>query len=130
MITRELAKWFLEHPDIHKAYAEGRMLQILSAGQWVDVEDPSFGAIKHFPDDYRVKPEPKYRPYTKEECNAVVGRVARWNGGVDIFRQILSSSPNGVVMAGYDKNFQLSAETLLAEYTIDGHPAGKLDDTN
>ena len=63
-MTRKEAKELL---PIMQAYAEGKTVQYFSAGGrcWVDCNDPLFSKdVK-----YRIKPEPKYRPFkTTEEC--------------------------------------------------------------
>ena len=48
------------------AFAEGKEIQFFHRGAWNDVPYPSFNEEAHL---YRIKPEPKYRPFkTKEEC--------------------------------------------------------------
>ena len=62
-MTREEAK---ELMPIIQAFAEGKTVQYFSVGgRWIDCNDPLFsGDVK-----YRIKPEPKYRPFkTTEEC--------------------------------------------------------------
>ena len=62
-MTREDAKELL---PIIQAWAEGKNIQFLSDGEWHDINQADFTC---YPDKYRVKPEPKYRPFkTKEEC--------------------------------------------------------------
>ena len=62
-MTKEQAKEML---PIFKAFAEGKTIQILNKGEWYDLYDTDF---KSSIDKYRIKPEPKYRPFeTKEEC--------------------------------------------------------------
>ena len=58
-MTREEAKELL---PIIQAFAEGKTIQFRER----DIEEPSFdGCIN----EYRIKPESKYRPFnTKEEC--------------------------------------------------------------
>lgn len=58
-MTREQAKELL---PIIQAFAEGKTIQFRER----DTEEPSFdGCI----DEYRIKPEPKYRPFkSQEEC--------------------------------------------------------------
>ena len=58
-MTREEAKELL---PIIQAFAEGKTIQFRER----DIEEPSFdGCIN----EYRIKPEPKYRPFkTREEC--------------------------------------------------------------
>ena len=48
------------------AFAEGKTIQIKSKDKWADLEEPDFRCS---PDKYRIKPEPKYRPFeNQEEC--------------------------------------------------------------
>ena len=53
-----------------EAYANGKKIQCndnhLGNGEWVTTDNPSFNWDKYA---YRIKPEPKYRPFkTQEEC--------------------------------------------------------------
>ena len=62
-MTREEAKDLL---PIIQAWAEGKNVQFLSDGEWHDINQADFTC---YPDKYRIKPEPKYRPFkTQEEC--------------------------------------------------------------
>lgn len=62
-MTREEVKAKL---PIITAFAEGKTIQIKSKDKWADLEEPDFRCS---PDKYRIKPEPKYRPFkTQEEC--------------------------------------------------------------
>lgn len=66
-MTREEAKELL---PIIQAFAEGKTIQYRNAEcEW---EDMPIGANLSFadaPSEYRIKPEPKYRPFkNKEEC--------------------------------------------------------------
>ena len=62
-MTREEAKELL---PIIQAWAEGKNIQFLSDGEWHDINQTDFTC---YPDKYRIKPEPKYRPFkSKEEC--------------------------------------------------------------
>ena len=62
-MTRKEAKEML---PIMQAYAEGRTIQFLDGGKWLDLYESDFYKS---PERYRIKPEPKYRPFkTKEEC--------------------------------------------------------------
>ena len=67
-MTKEEAKKYLPHIQ---AFAEGKTIQMQviidndSEIIWEDVENPCF----HLENIYRVKPEPKYRPFeTEAEC--------------------------------------------------------------
>ena len=62
-MTREQAKELL---PIIQAWAEGKNIQFLSDGEWHDINQADFTC---YPDKYRIKPEPKYRPFkTQDEC--------------------------------------------------------------
>lgn len=48
------------------AFAEGKQIQFFHCGVWNDVPNPKFDEEHYL---YRVKPEPKYRPFKSvEEC--------------------------------------------------------------
>ena len=64
-MTREEAKELL---PIIQAFSEGKTIEIYSDSEWKDL---IIGSIKFDckPSCYRIKPDPKYRPFkTKEEC--------------------------------------------------------------
>lgn len=65
-MTREEAK---RRAELYTALAEGKTIQILNMeGNWVDVE---INKLNYIPETikFRIKPEPKYKPFeTKEEC--------------------------------------------------------------
>ena len=62
-MTREQAKEML---PIIQAWAEGKNIQYLSDGEWHDINQAD---VTCYPDKYRIKPEPKYRPFkSQEEC--------------------------------------------------------------
>ena len=64
MITRENAKKLL---PIIKAYSEGKEIEFLNLeGKWKLLLDPNFDGE---PFQYRIKSEPKYRPFKNvDEC--------------------------------------------------------------
>ena len=62
-MTREEAKELL---PIIQAFAEGKTVEHLDVDKWEEIENPLFCAG---PKRYRIKSEPKYRPFKdKEEC--------------------------------------------------------------
>ena len=62
-MTREEAKTLL---PIIQAWAEGKNIQFLSDDEWHDINQADFTC---YPDKYRIKPEPKYRPFkSQEDC--------------------------------------------------------------
>lgn len=64
-MNRQEAKELL---PIIQAFAEGKIIQFKNAfGNWVDCCDGEL--FNYPPKEYRIKPEPKYRPFKdKEEC--------------------------------------------------------------
>ena len=65
MLTREEAKELL---PVIQAFAEGKVIQCRSSitNEWRDFDEPAFNGVI---DNYRIKPEPKYRPFESlEEC--------------------------------------------------------------
>ena len=62
-MTREEIKDLL---PIMQAYAEGKTIQYRVNKEWEDIDNPSFNDL---PSEYRIKPEPTYRPFkSQEEC--------------------------------------------------------------
>ena len=62
-MTREEVKAKL---PIIQAFSEGKTIQIWDESKWVDLDEATFSAST---DKYRIKPEPKYRPFkNQEEC--------------------------------------------------------------
>ena len=56
-----------EAAKVMEAYANGKKIQYLdNNNKWIDAHNPVFDWYNY---DYRIKPEPKYRPFqTQEEC--------------------------------------------------------------
>lgn len=83
-MTKEQAKELL---PIIQAFAEGKTIQFLIGGKWTDIYETDFYQSS---DKYRIKPEPKFRPFkTKEEC---------WN-------EMLKHQPFGWVIRDFDKEY-------------------------
>ena len=62
-MTREEAKQLL---PIIRAFAEGKCVETKTGSGWINMENMSFTGK---PESYRIKPEPKYRPFVNaEEC--------------------------------------------------------------
>ena len=63
-MTREEAK---RRAELYSALADGKIIQILNMeGNWVDVEVKK---LNYIPETlkFRIKPEPKYRPFKNQE---------------------------------------------------------------
>lgn len=62
-MNRNQAKELL---PIIKAFSEGKDVETKTGSGWISIENMSFAGN---PDSYRIKPEPKYRPFKDaEEC--------------------------------------------------------------
>ena len=63
-MTREEIR---EAAKVMEAYANGKKIQYLDEyNKWIDATNPSFNWSNYI---FRIKPEPKYRPFkTQEEC--------------------------------------------------------------
>ena len=62
-MNREEAKKLL---SVIQAFAEGKCVETKTGSGWMSIENMSFAGK---PDSYRIKPEPKYRPFKDaEEC--------------------------------------------------------------
>ncbi len=102
------------------AFVEGKTVQIsqFEGAGWKDIGD---GAIwMKEAGRYRIKPEPKLRPWKPEEVP--VGAVVRRRA--DGLRQLLlGASNNGCHIYIYEKS--LGFETILKEWELlDGSPCG------
>ena len=65
-MTREEAK---RRAELYLALADGKTIQVLSCkGEWIDIKTDELDYLKNYY-KYRIKPEPKYRPFeSQEEC--------------------------------------------------------------
>ena len=63
-MTREEIKELL---PIIQAFAEGKQIEVKRKNEWFGIGDDIY--FSESPSDYRIKPEPKYRPFkNQEEC--------------------------------------------------------------
>ena len=65
-MTREEAK---SRAELYSALTEGKTIQVLSCkGEWIDIKTDKLDYLKNYY-KYRIKLEPKYRPFkSREEC--------------------------------------------------------------
>ncbi len=106
-MTRENVK---KNMDIISAFAEGKVIQILNErGEWIDLTERDglpMGTLEEEPNIFRIKPEPKYRPFANaEEC---------WN-------EMLKHQPFGWVKSTLFKDLALvqRVTTLYVEINRD-----------
>ena len=76
-MTREEAKELL---PVIQAFAEGEIIQYKNfLGEWTDIEENEGLSFICPPSDYRIKPQPKYRPFeTEEECLEEMHKHPDW----------------------------------------------------
>lgn len=109
---------------IIKAYSEGKTIQFFSNDKgWVDKEYLNFSEEPYL---YRIKPEPKYRPFkTKEECWNEMQKHQPFcwiiTNKTENFEQITYVSPNLISLSDSNLNFS----TAFDKYKFaDGSPFG------
>ena len=124
-MTREEAKKLL---PIIQAFAEGRVIQSRhikgGASLWYDVETPNFDNNDF---DYRIKPEPKYRPFKDaDECwkEMLKHRPFGWvkckeDGSLGLITLIISEA--SIYVNGIGSN---SERTMRGFTFADGTPFG------
>jgi hypothetical protein len=130
-MTPEKCKELLDSGVLH-AYAEGKTIQYKdSSGKWISVTNPSFAVA-----EYRVKPEPKYRPFTFTEITDLLGKIIVSNRDIEyIIHSItmyLDKSWN-IKITKVNENYislSISSKDLLKDYTLNEKPCGVLDETN
>lgn len=121
-MTREEAKKLL---PIIQAYAEGKTIQVKTIdGIWYDDED-----ILRFdsgPQNYRIKSEPKYRPFNNtEECwqEMLKHQPFGWVRVLNRYKNILElrDSYNGIKLL---ENYWTYNELYECTTFVDGTPFG------
>ena len=129
-MTREEAKQLL---PIIQAFAEGKAIESRCIkgykSLWYDDEDPSFDNDL----EYRLKPEPKYRPFANaEECwtEMLKHHPFGWLKGDKCFYTIVSVSNIDVSMANVSGDIvTLDFSDVMEDNTFaDGTPFGILEE--
>ena len=123
-MTREQAKELL---SIIQAFADGKTIQFRER----DIEEPSFdGCIN----EYRIKPEPKYRPFkSQEECWNEMLKHQPFGWLRNIFTQRLFNIDT-ISYTTYNiiiNNSILDGDDAFNSYTfVDGTPFGIKEEEN
>lgn len=117
-MTREEAKEWL---PIIQAFAEGKTIQFRER----DIEEPSFDGCLN---EYRIKPEPKYRPFkSQEECWNEMHNHQPFGWLRNIFTQRLFNIDT-ISYTTYNiriNNSILDGDDVFNSYTfVDGTPFG------
>lgn len=118
---------------IISAFADGKTIQILNErGEWVDLterEGLPIGILEEEPNNFRTKPEPKYRPFKDaEECwqEMLKHQPFGWMKGDKCFYNIVSVSNIDVSMANVSGDIIiLNFSDVMEDNTFaDGTPFG------
>lgn len=120
-----------------QAYAEGKTIQCNFGDGWRDVDidlDLSLGDISKF----RIKPEPKYRPFkTTEECwqemlkHQPFGWIKPKENKEEIVHigRILEVPNNFLINLSIDQGHDVTSSYLFSAYTFaDGAPFGVMEE--
>lgn len=126
-MTREEAKELL---PIIQAFAEGKTIQYRNSPfcNWEDVVSDGNYPFRN-PSSYRIKPEPKYRPFkTQEECWAEMHKHSDLGWLRDIknnnISQVLRIGDEVVDILGYTINTR-TFEVMFQQFKFtDGTPFG------
>ena len=121
-MTREQVKELL---PIIQAYAEGKVIEQRCAESWIEVDE---NCDFHFPaNSYRIKPEPKYRPFnSSKECWAEMQKHqpfgwVNYNG----YRVNIAAVMRTSITLTNNKGLNFLFQHALEEFTfIDKQPFG------
>lgn len=126
-MTREEARVLL---PIIQAYAEGKTIQVIDTtdqcGKWEDVTDLKINTDF---EEYRIKPEPKYRPFANvEECwqEMLKHQPFGWVKNNNLYRNILETSDGAILLPSFPGEMFVSSFNKAKEkFTFaDGTPFG------
>ena len=119
---------------IFQAMADGRIIQVSENGNdWIDIDGEEEGLFLNTlidnPQCYRIKPEPKYRPFANaEECwqEMLKHHPFGWLNGDKCFYNIVSVSNIDVSMANVSGDIvTLDFSDVMEDNTFaDGTPFG------
>ena len=127
MFTREETKKLL---PIIQAFAEGKEIQVKGINNWRTSEDLNFDLST---EEYRIKPEPKYRPFkNQEECWNEMHKHSNfgWIKGnvTGEYKQIVriyNYKSELIFNISYNSPADYSPEMMFDSYTFtDGTPFG------
>lgn len=124
-MTREEAK---RRAELYSALAEGKAIQVKDKNlTWVDKNIEELDYIYDC-NNYRIKPEPKYRPFkTQEECwnEMLKHQSLGWVRYDDSIIAIQNIAPEGITVNNGIKtsNFYFE-ECLMNMKFVDGTPFG------
>ena len=120
-MTRVEAKELL---PIIRAYSEGKTVEYFKDGEWTELKYPQFSGCF---DKYRIKPDPKYRPFKNgDECREEMKKH-------EPFGWIQNKSSSDIMCISmvytncvcFGPNYQCTYYGAFYSYTfVDGEPFG------
>ena len=127
-MTREEAK---RRAELYSALAEGKTIQVQNpnGGEWFDVK---IGTLRSISEElnYRIKPEPKYRPFkSQEECWLEIHKHSDFGWGLNNIGEYvnLSRIRNEGIYFNKGDGFDLNNALKGFRFT-DGKPFGIMED--
>lgn len=115
---------------IIQAFADGKTVQLFNGAneRWEDLDEPTFDGD---PSDYRIKPEPKYRPFkSQEECwqEMFKHQPFGWlknKGGSDILIDFIYMGKEPMIVWATGDKSSYSISKIFNDYVFaDGTPFG------
>lgn len=114
---------------IIQAFTEGRTIQTKNGAGWIDIDEKDYlniESIAAYPDCFRIKPEPKYRPFANaDECWQEMQKHQPF-GWIKASRGkfLIRGFNNNVIAFGIKDNWQ-DYNYIFKSYTFaDGTPFG------
>lgn len=107
-----------------QAFADGKDVETKTSSGWISIENMSFAGN---PDSYRIKPEPKYRPFKNaEECWQEMLKHQPFGYTFDRFNNIRDSITKvATTGVSYDSPTVISFEEIFDRFVFaDGVPFG------
>lgn len=107
-----------------QAFADGKDVETKTSSGWISIENMSFAGN---PDSYRIKPEPKYRPFKNaEECWAEMLKHQPFGYTYDRFNDIRDSITKvATTGVSYDSPTVISFAEVFGRFVFaDGVPFG------
>lgn len=122
-MNRQQAKELL---PIIQAFVEGKTIEFRtnSISKWIETTTPKFDLLH----EYRIKPEPKYRPFKNQnECWVEMLKHQPFGWLKDILTgncNIIHIKENGIIIHNSESNIELSFNMSFNLNFIDGTPFG------
>lgn len=121
-MNRKQAKELL---PIIQAFAEGKIIEFRtnSISRWIETTTPKFDLLH----EYRIKPNPKYRPFTnREECweEMLKHQPFGWIKDVSVICNIVSIREDGIITNTNVGNNWCDFESSIHLKFVDNTPFG------